>query len=296
MLINGDSLGYVRNPLNAFLIIKRLSIDLEEFNEKLEKIAKDFKENSVKLKISKDEFEGASDGLVRLQRFYKLKTEDLAKGIIQGQKYRDDLAPDELLALGVAFMNEQHFITSLSYLDMAFKKSLMHNMGIPSIRILEQIFQRGLQVVDMMIELEPDRKDLEVEEKELEDVDVTESFWLELPHEQQNVSKVCSGEITQTDAELSKLYCRYVSRTSFSNLARFKVEEVNLNPYIAIFHEVISDDEIKIFKSKAKPFLYRAKVFNEDATSRVDDIRVAKVSWHEDAYHKVFGPLKSTSG
>ena len=306
-LINGDSLGYVLNPLNAFLIIKRLSIDVNEIDEKLDKIGKDFKKNSMKSKVSKEEFEGASDSLVRLQTFYNLEPQYLAKGIIQGQKYRDDLTSDELLALSIIFRNVKHFSASLSYLGLAFSQNRI-SLEMPHIKMLEQLYQNykltgrikdSLDLLDQMLKLEPGRTDLRLRQIDLafpDNKEPQEDGWPEMTEARRNISKVCSSEMTQTDAELSKLHCRYVSRTPFSKLARFKVEEANLNPYVAIYHEVISDNEIEIFKLQAKPALIRAGVLNNDASSRVDKVRVAKLSWHQDKAHKIFERLSQRVG
>lgn len=65
---------------------------------------------------------------------------------------------------------------------------------------------------------------------------------------------VCRGEITQHPEELAKLKCRYVDNISpFLKIAPLKLEELNLKPYIVLYHQVMYDNEIEVIKTMAKP-------------------------------------------
>jgi prolyl 4-hydroxylase len=110
-------------------------------------------------------------------------------------------------------------------------------------------------------------------------------------HEETSLEKqtrqVCSGKVRKSAAEVSKLHCRYESRTDFSKLAPLKLEEANLDPLIVVYHNVISDSEIRILKELAKPDLEQSVVIqlNGDLTPSKD--RISKVAWLDDEDHEV---------
>lgn len=74
------------------------------------------------------------------------------------------------------------------------------------------------------------------------------------PHECDIYEKLCNGEIERDPQTLAKLKCRYDTDGSpYSKIAPFKLEEASLNPYIVIYHNVISDQEIEVLKELTKP-------------------------------------------
>lgn len=65
---------------------------------------------------------------------------------------------------------------------------------------------------------------------------------------------LCRSEIVQSQQELSKLKCKYVTNKSpFLKIGPLKMEEAHLKPYIVIYHEVMHDNEIELAKQLAKP-------------------------------------------
>lgn len=279
-----DSMAYITNPLNAFLLIKRLSYDLNQTKRRAFEIVQHFTMKTERFALSRADFEGAVVGLERLQEVYGLQEKDLAKGVIDGKKYRDDLTANELFAIGEELLNTEHNKTSLSYLNLALEK----NREFPemsSLTILERItsnhnktgnLKGRLETIEKMIKLAPERTDLEEIRVKLEmkllfaeekDKPVAKQpVGYTKAREFKIVSKVCSGELTQTDEEISKLHCRYVSKTAFSSIAPFKVQEASLNPYIAIYYDIMSEDDMQAFKSLSKPFISRASVLGKNAT------------------------------
>lgn len=181
-------------------------------------------------------------------------------------------------------MNSGRTRTSLSYLNLALDKNRESN-DMPQMKILERVYQnhnvsgntKGLiETLDEMLKVDPSRKDLEMLKLDFELKQVFEEEKPAPPppttcsgdgsftklKEFQIIAKVCSGAETQTPQELSKLRCRFVSKSPFSIIAPFKVEEANLEPYIAVFHDVMSDMEMDLFKNLSKPTMFRAKVIS----------------------------------
>lgn len=66
--------------------------------------------------------------------------------------------------------------------------------------------------------------------------------------------KLCRGESTQDPIIFAQLKCRYLMKNSaFLRIAPIKAEELNLKPYVVLFHDVIYDEEIEEIKQMAKP-------------------------------------------
>lgn len=292
-VMSKDSFAYVTNPLSAFLLIKRLSVDVVGVKNKMEKAVKKFESESRKICVTNDDFEGAAEGLARLQVLYGLKTEDLANGIIQDQKYRAELTAGELFSFGVFLLENSRYIMSLSYLNLALERN-RNTFDMPQMVILEEIYRNHVnagnrlgmvETIDKMMILEPDRQDLDMKKLKIElemlfedepkpndtpepatEKDRKEDTDLK---EFKLLTKACTGALERTPDELRFLRCHYVSKSAFSKIAPFKLEEANLSPYIVMFHEVVSDDEIEFLKSESKPSLKRAKVLNKDKSTRV---------------------------
>lgn len=73
-------------------------------------------------------------------------------------------------------------------------------------------------------------------------------------HERKSYEKLCRGEVQRDPKLIAQLKCRYVSTNSpFLKIAPLKLEEINLKPYIVVYHDVIYDSEIEEIKQMAKP-------------------------------------------
>jgi prolyl 4-hydroxylase len=87
------------------------------------------------------------------------------------------------------------------------------------------------------------------------------------------------GNRLQNISITSKLFCRFHSTNFFTKISPFKLEIVNNNPFVGIFHDVISDDEIETFKGYASAKLQRAEVMNIKSKNVVSTNRVAKLGF-----------------
>lgn len=291
-LMKSDSFEYISNPLNALLIIKRLSYDVSQKIQQIRGIAKAFDKRTEHVRLPLSDFEGAVEGLIRLQIMYNLQPEDLAKGIIEDKKYRDDLTANELYALGNELTRTNRTMMSLSYLNLALERN-QQQQEMSDVTILELILENQqfngdkkamIETIDKILKISPERSDLEELRTSLELEQVFSEDPIEVetldPAEEKNGSftplkelklliAACGGKQEKNLGKLSKLKCRLVSKNSFSMLAPFKVEEVHLNPYIAMYHDVISESEIEAFKEVSKSSLSRAQVLNADSSSKV---------------------------
>lgn len=103
--------------------------------------------------------------------------------------------------------------------------------------------------------------------------------------------QVCRGDVVQSLLEQSKLHCRYVSNSHFSKLARFKIEEFNLDPAIIIFYDILTDDDIEFLKQQSKTRAVRGEIIPDGSNVTITGDRVAQISWHDDDDHKIIRKL-----
>ncbi|XP_011292636.1 prolyl 4-hydroxylase subunit alpha-2-like [Musca domestica] len=98
--------------------------------------------------------------------------------------------------------------------------------------------------------------------------------------------QVCSGEVQQTPREQRHLRCRYVTNNvPFYFLGPLKMEELNTDPFVAFYHQVIYDNEIDRIISSVEDSIERSKV-GGNTHSRYDEIRISKNSWLDFKEHR----------
>jgi prolyl 4-hydroxylase len=303
--------SYVQNPLNAFLLIKRLTYDIRQIPESIHKVTVNFLKNTQEITLPVAELDGAVIGLHRLQETYDLKSKDLANGVIENKKYRAELSSEDLLILAEKTAN-----MSLTISDDYVKLARERNKDIKEyseLEILDETFkfykfsaqyQKALDVLKEMIVMNPENKYYEGEKTNLEllllfkEDKIEEKKKDELsgahytaPKEKLFYSYGCRGKIQKSIRERSELYCKYISNTPFTMVAPFKIEEANLNPLIVIFHEILSDAEIETIKTVTESGFVRAATISKNNTNHVTDIRTAQLHWAKDQKHPVFERL-----
>lgn len=315
--MTANPVEYVSNPLNALLLIKRLSVDIRERQQDVSELGKNYAEQLKSIELPHEDFEGAVDGLLRLQLFYELRSQDLALGIIEDKKYREELSAGELLTIGNEMARTSNFIMSLSYLDLALNKN-RETREMSDIKILESMFNvynvsgdidAAIGVADKILELDPASdyyvKQIALEMEQLfkdDDIEEFASLGEDDPFakngqysavkELKLFADACSGRLRQSEKDLARLYCKYLSKPNhITAIAPFKVEIVNHFPYIAIYHDIISEAEADLFIELSNPTLKRASTLSVNATNEVSNIRVSKHSWHPDTDHPVFDRL-----
>jgi len=312
-LMQDDIIKYITNPLNAFTMIKRMSSDIDLIEKRVEGNFTEFRESIARFLPGESDLVGAIDGLKRLQIIYKLQSSDFAKGVIGGKKTRADLTAHDLFLIGVESYKEKDddYFTQ-EYLELARKrvvygrdldkevdfKSLATHLAKSYNRT--GMFAEAITTLNSGLEHFPDDEDLSELKRtitELEETYGDSRKYLEDPFseyfektgrfswekEEIMYGQACRGELQQTEAERKNLRCRYRSTNHFTKISPFKIEEVNLNPYMVLILDVISDYEIDILKDLTKPKISRAST----ASATVSKIRIAQLGWHWDPDHEI---------
>lgn len=250
------------------------------------------------LKFPSDEdLNGAATALTRLQDTYNLDTNSLARGEINGIQYSTEMNAGDCFELGrQSYLNGDHYHTVL-WMEEAIERlgTDINRTSTTKADILEYLafstFKQGrveaaLTMTDELLLLTPDHEralgNKYFYEKELmrtnikstlrgddgsddlpQDRNMEFKYGDELP-EKKLYEMACRGELTLSSKLASQLVCKYETKNiPFLKIAPLKLEEAyKPSPYIVIYHDVISDDEIEFVKNMAKPrvILYSFKI------------------------------------
>ena len=99
--------NYLANPLNAFLLIKRLTADWEKIKKLMDNIDT---EKVFPPMPTHTDLEGSARALMRLQDTYKLDTGDMARAEIKGVVDKQPLTADDCFQIGrIAYSSKGNY-------------------------------------------------------------------------------------------------------------------------------------------------------------------------------------------
>jgi len=330
---------FVGNPLNSFLLIKKLTSDWKTVQNLIqnsvgEKFVANLTEqrDSFTLRWPNDEdLNGAALGLMRLQDTYRLDTDSLARGILNGEEYGPTLSAHDCFELGRQTYNTGDYYHTTIWMEQAMK---LYNeeveKSISKADILEYLafsaymsgnIRRALKLTNEMLDLHPDhprgwgnkqyyeqtlkKKGASYQkrgEDGLGDADETVNVLKErqkreddLGEERVHYEQLCRGEEFISEEDRSKLLCRYsTGKHLYLIIGPVKEEEVYLNPRIVIYHDLVSDSELETVKSLATPRFKRATVQNyKTGELETANYRISKTAWLKEEEHKHVGNIYS---
>ncbi|XP_054719638.1 prolyl 4-hydroxylase subunit alpha-1-like [Uloborus diversus] len=314
-----DSQSFLENPINAFLLVKRLSSDWKVAETlMLKSDGKELIENITQsredLKFPEEEdLTGAAEALLRLQDTYKLDTSSLARGQISGTKQSHELTANDCFELGrQSYNNADHYHTILWMQEALDRVDEETNKTVSKAEILEYLafstYMQGntrhaLKLTIDLLELVPDHPRALGNKVYYEDAirnaahmkrgddgdtpldgdsNYSESSTTESDvSEREQYEKLCRSEIITNFAESKDLKCEYFTNGNpYYILHPVKKEEVFKAPKIMLFHDVISDKEIETIKQLAQPRLKRATVQNyKSGKLEFASYRISKSAW-----------------
>lgn len=316
---------FVSNPVNAYLLIKRLTSDwtyvesmmknnaAEQF---IQNITERRKINEIKYPDEED-LTGAAVALLRLQDTYRLDTHDLSEGIILGEKYGDAMNAHDCFEVGRASYNNKDYYHTLMWMQEALNRAEHEDPPSAAVsEILEYLafslyqqgnLKRALALTHRLYEIAPHHPRAKGNIKWYEDmmeeqgmkkgdredfthmppVKNSRSEEANLP-ERDMYEALCRGEVPVSEKEIAKLYCYYKQDRPYLRLAPIKVEIQRFDPLAVKFINVINDYEISIVKQLAGPRLARATVQNaQTGDLETASYRISKSAWLKGEEHPV---------
>lgn len=246
-----DVQAYLSNPINAYLLVKRLTTDWKSVESQMVRdVGEGFVENITNyrsvLKFPTDEdLNGAAVALMRLQDTYKLDTASVARGELNGIQYSTELSAGDCFELGRQSYNNGDFYHTVLWMQEALQRyEGEYNKTTTKSDILEYLafstYMQGnvrtaLKLTDELLEIVPSHqralgnreyylRDLEARDDRKKGEDGSGSMPADdakviMPKkpkmdglsERELYEMLCRNEVTIPASEKAKLKCRYTS-------------------------------------------------------------------------------------
>ncbi|XP_017020870.2 prolyl 4-hydroxylase subunit alpha-1 [Drosophila kikkawai] len=249
---------YMSNPLHSFPLIRHMYHDwhyLEEFMKKPVGQAEiDFlKEKLPELPTSEDS-KDASTAMFRIARTYNATPWEIAHGLIDGVDLGDattPLTPLDFFEIGkLCFQWEQTEEALKWFSSIPLFEDFADAQEVLGYRVNDAVLMTARCLVEMGLPNEAEnvlrqQPDIANNTATLIALYQNQSYY---PREQgpyvpEEYSKLCRSSHVSSP---SRLHCRYNSTTSpFLILAPLKMEELSLDPYIVVYHDVLSEKKAK---------------------------------------------------
>ncbi|EDW94605.2 prolyl 4-hydroxylase subunit alpha-2 isoform X2 [Drosophila yakuba] len=250
---------FVSNPLNAFGLIRRLNQDWPKWQNYTQK-----QQGLGQLNAMQDIVSAAPESfdmneklkaMHRIETTYDLQPKDIAKGVLQSTEFNYKLTWRDCLALAHHKFKIGEFQRSLLWFQEAL--NINPNGSLEIINKLQEmqlknfatdVAKRSIYLSNQALTNETNSQLQDAKTKELEQlISSNLKRWIKdsstTPLTDHNIG--CRGLFPRK----TNLVCRYNSSTNaFLKLAPLKMEEISRDPYIVMFHEVISDKEIEEMK------------------------------------------------
>uniref|UniRef100_A0A161N0P5 procollagen-proline 4-dioxygenase n=1 Tax=Triatoma infestans TaxID=30076 RepID=A0A161N0P5_TRIIF len=311
-LASKDVGEYLSNPINAYLLVKRLTSDWKSTENLMDdQVAKDAMLNMTEIKrfmkIPTDEdLTGAAIALIRLQDTYNMDTASVAKGELMGVQYTTQLSANDCFELGRQSYYNQDFYHTVLWMTEALARHDRESNRTDTARweILEYLaystymqgdVQSALDMTDQLLELVPDHKRalgnrayyINALEKGIPQEQIAQKSEYDTLHksEREKYEMTCRNDMSPPVSITSQLKCRYVHKNNpFLRIAPLKEEEAYLKPRILLYRHAMTDSEIEVIKKLAQPRLQRATVQNHK-TGELETVhyRISKSAWLTDA-------------
>ncbi|KAL1464469.1 hypothetical protein WDU94_004115 [Cyamophila willieti] len=312
--------SYVSNPITSYQLIKRLTVDwMDTRSAIIEKAPANFTDE-LKKEIEPyfpgvSDLNGAVHGISFLCSVYTMSFADFMQGRFLDRQYNVSLSVFDVLEMTYVSLTNHRIINAcLMSIELLYRDDYPLQVLQESIGLFESVMnalnatgnskmsnalsnllyrkfrkeslpekpERVLQndyirkqrdIMEKIQNKEQRNKVLEEDSKEM----VIEDF--------KRFCAFCKYPNFSRSILNKNLSCRYKTDLPFLKLSPLKMEELNLDPLVALYHDTISDKEIQLLKDAAIPQMQRAVVVNHDKESHQEagqnysDSRISETAW-----------------
>uniref|UniRef100_A0A8D8VM01 procollagen-proline 4-dioxygenase n=1 Tax=Cacopsylla melanoneura TaxID=428564 RepID=A0A8D8VM01_9HEMI len=300
-----DPTEFVKVPTNGFKLVKRNTVDLDLMVERfLQPVLKDFLNSTAtldKLPTESDLYE-TTWAVAKLSYVYDIPLETFLLGGELG--YGDDYVTYEPVRGDEMVIFLQQLYSNQFNIDNFFNGDFYNHIldGIKDVLPLsgrkrstaidyflrmtnflrDQVnpFMLKKIVEEVILILGADERLLKAEAKIL---DRTYEIEHQNTTKAEKFQQLCRGEVERSVKLLSKLKCYYQhnSRSYFLLIAPVKVEQLNLEPEILLFHDILTERQMETVKKNAAPGMERSKILvetTEGSDTEVSPLRLTHQS------------------
>ncbi|XP_001964685.3 prolyl 4-hydroxylase subunit alpha-2 [Drosophila ananassae] len=306
-----DPLAYVSNPLNGLSLIRRLNQDWVMWRKFMQKPVGVLQMRTLDLWLKKlptnMDLYSACAGIIRIRDYYDLKLSDIIRGNLFRFKYNVSMSVPDLYAMGQHLFENDQFLCAIPLLQDVLQRireepfPMGPQLNIEELDVIKLLVQsyvqsqqylQALSILEEGLELSSSDAFL-IREKENALRLMKETPTKEKPTKKctivnkkhdiwKNTKECCKG----TYKSNNRLMCYYNSSTTpFLRIAPFKTEQIGLDPYVVVFHDVLSPREISKLISLTDRKLVQAVTVNKKSFKEM--VRTAKAHWVYRGYQEL---------
>ncbi|XP_026849148.1 prolyl 4-hydroxylase subunit alpha-2 [Drosophila persimilis] len=295
---------YLSNPLHSFQLIRHMHEDWRHLEKFMRQPVGQDQINFLKNKATKfpsvEGTEEATEAIYRIILTYNVEPAHLVQGLIDGVQYNSSISAIDCFSLGTLFFHFGEYENAALFLQYSLDLvkpeyySVNHVLEFESSEVIMLLARCSVEL-DMV---EDARRILMGHRDLAEHSDRLLNFythtrhvpasWEEKPFLPLEFIQICRSSHQNKP---SRLHCRYnATTTPFLRLAPLRMEELSLDPYIAVYHNVLSDAEIAEVERVIEPLLKRIGRYDEMPNSMTPSKRRTGFTGpHIDNYMHVSG-------
>ncbi|KMZ06902.1 prolyl 4-hydroxylase subunit alpha-1 [Drosophila simulans] len=267
---------YLGNPLHSFPLIRHMYQDwlyLEEFIKKPvgEEEIQFLRRKLPELPWQADT-EEASVSIFRIAETYGMMPWEIANGLIDNVRFNFTMSALDCFEVAKLYFKWGYFKQALQWMSISKARMKEEYSGVYEVLGMTS---QDVALLQARCLVELDLRD-EAHEVLLDQPDLAENSIRLLdqfkanPYEAvdrspklgEDYKRLCRSSFSPTPL---KLHCRYNSTTSpFLILAPLKMEEISLEPYIVMYHDILPDKDIQQLITLAEPLLKPTEMFDEN--------------------------------
>lgn len=309
----GDIEKYVFHPINSFQLVRRFIRHWTELRSYLAKQSPN--DLQWELVINRpafpttQDFVGSISAILRIQDVYNLSARAIADGDLHQEISSGSLGPDECYELGIVSNDQRNYEDVVEWMKEALKRMsppFEYSGALTKVDILEYLSWAEYKV-GLLDDAIKHTKDILGQDPTIKQAHInlghfkTEQLqrsthnyrWMKDTANSKKKRKsdsmftyerLCRGESRKPRIERDKLTCFFNRNPPIQLLKPVKVEMLNLDPDLYLFHDIITDSEIEHVKKLAKPQLKRAVVTNSTTGNQLAaEYRISQSAWLEDS-------------
>ncbi|XP_043067799.2 prolyl 4-hydroxylase subunit alpha-2 [Drosophila bipectinata] len=293
---------YLSNPLHSFPLIRHLYEDwgyLEEFMKRpVGQDQKNFlKEKLQELPIYSEVVE-ATEAIARIQHTYGLTAFEMINGHIEGIQLNSTLTALDCFAIAKYYLKSGKIDAAADWLKntkhlMSEDNEEVHEVLGLSVREVVMLLARCLTQLgqtDEAFNLLKSQPDLAEKTPDLMDLYMAQPKGSKnlFPTWSKAYSACCRSSHTPNP---TRLLCRYNSTsTPFLKIAPLKMEEISLDPYVVVYHDVLAERAIAEVLRLSETKVEAVKVVQSPGTIRRENVRSALGFWLPELGEDINGP------
>lgn len=300
---------FTENPVNTFILIKIHGLGLPQPHliHEIQDLKKDLNKSTSKFP-TKEDFDGALYGFVTLEDTYQFNTTLAAKGVIDLPEFPSGhkvsmQSPHQLTHIDLKHMADLAFQkawydTSIRFLQGAFnliaqlpKNESPSNATMKKynymkqslIRLNNEYITKKLVMSDSTYKVFPYTIDKNFEKKAKQPKVIRDNIITYVNLQCQSgkefyMRSVCNGfSFRAYTRQKTQFNCHWLHhRDPYLRLGPFKLEQVSDDPYLVVFHEIFTEDEMKYMVENSLPHLSRSRTGGENRGATAHDFKNGK--------------------